>query len=306
MKVAIVTGASGFVGKAVVKELLKKGIEVFSIIHKKKCVPVELKGSHIVVCDMKNYEKFPDLINIDSPDVFYHFAWEGSAGVFRSNEKVQLANVQGTCDAVLAATKMGCKKFVFASSIMEYEVDAEVKAMRNPGINSIYSTAKIAADYMARILSSKSKLGYISALISNIYGPGEKSPRLINNSIRKLLNGEHLSLTPGNQLYDFIYITDAAKMFTVIGEKGVDGSIYYIGNRKARPLKLFLEELRDVVSPEVSLGFGELPFNGISLTYKEFNTELLYQHTGVEPLVSFTEGISRTRDWIIQESGKYE
>lgn len=304
MNVAVVTGASGFVGKAVVKELLKQGTEVYSIIHKKTCIPAELEGSHIVVCDLSDYDKLPALIKTNFADVFFHFAWEGAAGVLRGNEKIQLANVQGTCDAVLAATEVGCKKFIFASSIMEYEVDAEIKSMRNPGINSIYSTAKITADYMARILSSKSNLGYISALISNIYGPGEKSPRLINSCIRKLLNGEHLSLTSGNQLYDFIYITDATRMFTMIGDKGIEGSIYYIGNRKARPLRSFLEELRDVVSPKASLGFGEVPFNGISLTYKEFDTELLYRHTGIEPKISFTEGITRTRDWIIKESGE--
>ena len=304
MNVAVVTGASGFVGKAVVKELLKQGVEVYSIIHKKTCIPAELEGSHLVVCGLRDYDKLPALIKTNLVDVFFHFAWEGTAGVLRGNEKIQLANVQGTCDAVFAAIEVGCKKFVFASSIMEYEVDAEIKTMRNPGINSIYSTAKITADYMARILSSKSNLGYISALISNIYGPGEKSPRLINSCIRKLLNGEHLSLTFGNQLYDFIYITDAARMFTMIGDKGKEGCIYYIGNRKARPLRSFLEELRDIVSPQASLGFGEVPFNGISLTYKEFDTELLYRHTGIEPRISFTEGITRTRDWIIKESGE--
>lgn len=306
MKVAVVTGASGFVGRAVVSELLQQEVEVFSIVHSETLVPSELIGSHIIACDMRNYDTLPNRIKEYSPDVYFHFAWEGSAGLLRGNEKVQLANVQGTCNAVLAAVAMGCKKFVFASSIMEYEVDKEIKSMGNPGVNSIYSVAKISADYMARILSSNLGIDYISSLISNIYGPGENSPRLINCCIRKLLKGEHVSLTSGTQLYDFIYITDAAKMFTAIGYNGVAGSIYYIGNRKVRPLRSFLEELRDVISPDARLGFGELPFSGVSLTYNEFDKELLYQHTGIEPQVSFLEGIVKTRDWIVRDNRNYE
>ena len=301
MKRAVITGASGFLGRALVKELVRQGISVCSVVHRYPDALGELVGSLVVECELSNYNSITEIISDFKADVFYHLAWSGSAGPYRGEENIQIQNVKGTCDAVRLAAKAGCKKFIFASSVMEYEVDIAIKSMRIPGINSIYSTAKIAADYMARIISGTVGIDYISALISNVYGPGEISPRLINSSIRTLLRGKHLSLSAGLQLYDFIYITDAAKMFAAIGKDGKAGKIYYIGNREVKPLRSFMEELRDIVSPDTDLGFGDIPFSGISLTYEEFDKNQLYQDTGFIPKVSFSEGIQRTKQWLEKE-----
>ena len=298
MKSAIVTGANGFVGKAVVEALRAKGVEVFTVSHSAQ-LPLD---DHSIICDMANYNELPALFDHITPEVFYHFAWQGTSGKVRCDEKIQLKNVEGTCAAVRAASRIGCKRFVFASSIMEYEVDSTVKAQKNPNISDIYSTAKLTADYMARIIAADLKVEYISSLISNIYGPGEKSVRLINSCIKKLVNGELVSLSPCNQLYDFIYISDAANMFAALGDKGVPGKIYYIGNATVKPLKEFMTEMRDVVAPEMELGFGELPFNGVSLTYDEFDKRSIYEDTGIEPLVSFSEGIRLTKEYIMKET----
>ena len=89
---------------------------------------------------------------------------------------------------------------------MEYEIEAVMKTESTPGINTLYCSAKTAADYMAKTLAGSLGIDYIRAVISNIYGPGERSPRLINISIRKLLRGEHCAFSAGEQIYDFIYI----------------------------------------------------------------------------------------------------
>ena len=187
---------------------------------------------------------------------------------------------------------------------MQYEAETELRRARSPGPSAIYSVAKNTADQMGRILAEENEIEYVSALISNIYGPGERSPRLVNSSIRKLLDGEHMAFTAGEQLYDFIYITDAAKMFCALGDEGRPGQVYYIGNRHPRPLKYFLTELRDAVRPNAPLGLGEIPFNRKGLTYHEFDTEAFYREIGFAPVISFHEGICRTRDWIVSEREK--
>ena len=301
MKKAIVTGANGFVGTAVCSELSQSGVEVIAVIRNEEediSAISELKGIRIVYADLSDFARLGDIIKDRDIDVLYHFAWIGSAGPMRGDIDVQMSNVKYTCDTVRACADICCKRFVFASSIMEYEIESLMATDATPNINTLYCSAKIAADYMARTLAGSFEIDYIRAVISNIYGPGEKSPRLVNTSLRKMISGEHCAFSEGNQLYDFIYISDAAKSFKSIGERGVANRTYYIGSQEPRPLKEFLLEMRDCVDPNIQIGIGEIHFNGVSLSYKEFDINAIKHDTGFVPQVSFKEGICKTIAWI--------
>lgn len=305
MKKAIVTGANGFVGTALCNELSSQGVKVIAVVRNED-ENIEgisnISNISIVYCDLSNFKNLAELIKDRNIDVFYHLAWIGTAGLLRADIDVQLNNVRYTCDTVKACADIGCKRFVFASSIMEYEVSATMDKEDTPNINTLYCSAKVAANYMARTVAGSVGVDYIRAVISNIYGPGETSPRLINTSIRKLLNGEHCAFSAGEQMYDFIYLDDAVKEFVAIGEKGKANKTYYIGSQNPRPLKEFLCELRDVVAPDVEIGLGEFPFNGVSLSYEEFDIYAVENDTGFVPNVSFADGIKNTMGWI-KENG---
>lgn len=301
MKKAVITGANGFIGTALCRELTAQGTEVIAVIRDEKediSDIADLPGLQIVYCNLPDFINLKDYIEDRDIEVLYHLAWVGSAGELRGNSDVQVKNIQYTCDTVKACVEMGCKKFVFACSIMEYEIEAVMATDEVPSINTLYSSAKVAADYMARAIAGTLGVSYIRAVISNIYGPGEKSPRLINSSLRKLLSGEHCAFSAGEQMYDFIYITDAAKTFIAIGENGISNRTYYIGSQNPRPLKEFLLEMRDQVDSSIELGLGELTFNGVSLSYHEFDIQAVKNDTGFVPVVSFAEGIQKTIKWI--------
>lgn len=298
---AIVTGANGFLGKAVVQELASHNIGVYAIVRRESRHVDELQkmpGVCVKYCDMNEYSSLVDKISDKDVDIFYHFAWTGTSGNLRENDKVQLQNIAASCDAVRVSKLLGCSRFIFAASVMQYEIAALEQTNKVVPCSSIYCTAKITADFMCRALADSLGIWYISAVISNVYGPGEISERLINTSIRKLLSGVPTSFSSGEQLYDFIYIDDAARMFAAIGEPPARRKKYYIGNQSPRQLRDFLLEMRDVVAPEAELGLDGLPFGGISLTYREFNTSAIYEDTACTPEVSFAEGIRRTAAWI--------
>ena len=120
----------------------------------------------------------------------------------------------------------------------------------------------------------------------------------MNTTIRKLQNGDYCTFSPGEQLYDFIYVNDAARAFYELGENALPGRSYYVGSGEIRQLRYYLETIRDVVAPGTEIGLGAIPFDGVSLTYKELDTDALRKDTGFVPAVGFEEGIRRTDLWI--------
>lgn len=299
---AIVTGATGFVGRWLIKELVSQGVKVIAVVRSEQSDVTSLQqldNVRIVVCALHEINTLPSIVLDHDIDVFFHFAWAGTSGMDRADIKLQLNNVQAACDAVKAASEIGCKKFVNAGSIMEYEAMQYIPADgTTPALGNIYSTAKQTADFMAKTLAVNLKLQYITSIISNIYGPGEKSARFINSTIRKFLNKERTLFTHGQQLYDFIYASDAARAFYHIGESGKPYTSYYIGNSTPQPLKNFIIGIRDVINKDIELTFGEIPFQGALLKYNEFNTNKLFTEFVFEPEVSFKQGIEKTVQWI--------
>ena len=174
-----------------------------------------------------------------------------------------------------------------------------------PSGGYIYGAGKLAAHLMAETVAYQNKIAFIPLIITNIYGIGEKSARLICSSIQKLLKGEHCSFTAGNQTYDFIYISDAINAIVEIGEKGNAFTRYYIGSGKPRALREFLIQMRNIVGPETKIGIGDLPFRGANVDYNQFDMQKVEKDTGYVPEVSFEEGIRMTLKWMKSRGGGY-
>lgn len=301
---AVVTGANGFIGAALCRELSVQGKKVIAVVNESDSHIKDISNVRIIHCDLSDYRNLPELIGkTEKVDVFYHFAWAGTSGALRGDVDVQLANVKASCEAVEACETIGCRRFVFAGSVMEYEIASYMQTEKIPARNTLYCTAKLSADYMARTVANSCGIEYIRAIISNAYGPGEYSERLINTSIRKMLKGEYCVFSAGEQLYDFIYIDDAVRAFIEIGKQGINNRTYYIGNSSPRKLKDFLYQLRDSINPDLAIGIGEIPFSGVSLSYTEFDTDSLKNDTGFVPKVDFATGIHKTVDWIRRHEG---
>lgn len=307
MKRAIVTGASGFIGSHLVQELVDHDYEVLAVVHteqgaEKLRVPGEANVCP-VVCDIPDFENLYKAAS-GTYDVFFHMAWTGVSGPQNRDASLQMRNVEGAIKAMDAAKEMKCKRFVGAGSIHEIECMKEMESSEAvSNYANFYKTSKLAAHYYCKLKASQYGIDFLWPRLTNTYGAGELSGRLISSVIQQLLRGESPALTEGTQLYNFVYITDAAAAYRLIGEKGNAFQEYVLGSNEVRPLKDYLMKVGEIVNPHVELGFGKHSFNGTYLTEDELISEELFDGIGFSPAVAFDEGIKMTADWL-RKQGK--
>ena len=295
MNKAIITGATGMIGVALINLLLKEDYEIIAIIRpnskKLKNIPKNDKIS-IIECDLSDLKlltgKFADC------DLFFHFGWVGTTGNSRDNTYLQLKNIEYTLDAVHLAKNSGCTTFVGAGSQAEYGLTDKKLSPYTP-TNPVtgYGIAKLAAGKLSRLLANQLDIKHCWGRILSVYGPGDNNS-MIMACINSIMNNEPFDTTKGDQLWDYLFSEDCAKAFLLIAEKGKNGAVYTVGSGNAIPLKNYVETIRDIINPNFKIGFGNIDYYPNQVMYLCADISDLTTDTGFKPNISFEEGIKRT------------
>lgn len=300
MNKVIITGADGFVGSYTVKYFLSQGKHVLAIDVAPSPRRLENhENLQYIQCDISDVDYMVKYIPTNEYDTFIHFAWAGSAGNDRVNYNLQMQNALNTVECMKAAKQLGCNRFVCAGSIMEYEVEAAVHSQGSkPSMGYIYGMGKQIAHSLCKSVAAEIGIDLLWAMITNAYGAGELSPRFVNTTLRKIINREPLQFTSATQNYDFVYVSDVARAFYLIADRGVPFCEYMIGSGNARPLKEFIWEMVKSCHSESKPIFGDIPFTGTNLPLSVFSIEDIRRDCGFEPEVSFAHGSRITMDWL--------
>ncbi len=298
---AIITGATGMIGIALIKKCITEGIEVYAVCRKNSTkisrIPVH-PLVHIVECNLEQLCKLDKEV-ITGGDMFFHLGWDSTIGDGRNNMSLQLKNVQYTLDAVALAHKLGCNVFIGAGSQAEYgRVEGCLNATVPTFPENGYGMAKLCAGQMSRVECAKLGIRHIWTRILSIYGPYDSEKTMISTVVGKLLNGEKPSLTACEQQWDYLYCEDAAKALLLLAQRGLDGKVYCIGSGKVKKLYDYVQVIREKINPVAEIGIGEIPYSDKQVMYLCADIEDLKKDTGFEPETEFESGIEQTIQWM--------
>ena len=199
MKKVIVTGANGFVGRYLLREILKQGYEIWSVIRNtdEKFSCINQLNTNIVYCDLKDIDKLDEIIEERNFDCFYHLAWAGSFSDGRKNYELLLNNAKACADAA-NASKLGCKRFVGAGSVTELMYGDYLRQDGSkPEMITCYAIGKIAAEYITKCVCVERCIDFLWAYISNFYGKEDPTKIFINFLINNYSSGNVPTLTDG-------------------------------------------------------------------------------------------------------------
>lgn len=297
IKSALVTGPTGAVGTALCRELANNGIRVYAVCRpaskRIRQIPVH-ENIKVIECDVSELTRLKELLE-GEVDAFFHLAWAHTIGAGRNDMPAQIDNIRYTIDALRAASSLGCKVFIGAGSQAEYgRVEGALRSNTPCAPENGYGIAKLAAGNMSRIEALRLGIDHIWVRILSVYGPCDGEATMISSVIGKLLRGERPALTEGRQKWDYLFSEDAASAMLAMARRGVNQKTYVLGGGHSKPLREYIETIRDTVDPTLPLGFGEIAYAPNQVMHLEADLTELCEDTGFEPRVSFADGIRKT------------
>lgn len=302
IKTAVITGPTGAVGEALCRLLLSKGVSIYAICRpdssRKQFLP---RNDNLVAvdCDISELRLLPDKMNGEKADAFFHLAWKGNDGDNRNNMRLQTDNIKYTLDACHAAKQLECYVFVGTGSQAEYGRVSTPLGPNTPCFpENGYGMAKLCAGQMSRVECQQLDIAHIWTRILSVYGPFEQPSSMTISTIMKLLNGEIPAMTTGEQLWDYLYADDAADALYRIANSGRDGAVYTLGSGKSRPLREYIDILRDTVDPSAQIAYGTRPYAKKQIMHLEADISSLTNDTGFIPETDYQDGIRRTVEWV--------
>ena len=305
MKSAMIYGASGFIGKHLVKGLSKLGIDVISVVPEDtdEFIVDELDkySTHIIICSLNKVAT--ELANkvCQNIDITYFLAWDGLSKDGLNDYQRQINNVTYMLNLMKESVKLGARKFIGSGSITQQELYREEGRTYLTDKHKYYRVAQQACEDMGNALAKELGISFIWPKLTNVYGVGEDSPRLINTMIRTLLKNENYPTSPGEQLYDFIYIDDAVNIYIELAKNHQLSNPVIIGSGKPQKLKDYLKIVEQEVAGTGKTEFGKFDYTGMYYLDRELNATRLLKEIDYEIKNDFKSGVDKTISWIRNE-----
>jgi UDP-glucose 4-epimerase len=298
----ILTGATGFIGSAVLTALAQRGGRTVVLL-RPESNRRRLESLHSFETEVYTRLNDPALVGqlrARQPAVLIHCAWRGVAGKERNFAYQITDNLPLTLESVKLAAASGCRQWIGLGSQAEYGNLNRVIAETAPTLpTTIYGKAKLAAGGAALALAQASGLHGAWLRVFSTYGPGDSPHWFIPYMIREFLQGRRPQLTRCEQLWDYLHVQDAARAILSVTDGCTDG-VFNLGSGITVPLKHVVEIIRCELGTLTQPEFGVVPYPPDQVMHLQADITKLTTATGWRPRVSLEEGLRETVNWYLK------
>ncbi|MCO0599084.1 NAD-dependent epimerase/dehydratase family protein [Peribacillus butanolivorans] len=304
----IVTGGAGFIGSHLVKRLIQENHDVYVIdcLHpyyspqrkKKQLENVASFGSfHFFQKDLLDREEMVTIFKQISPHVVVHLAaLPGVAYSIEEPLKYVDYDIKATINVLEASGKAGVSKIVFASSSSVYgnQSGPFKEEMANGKVISPYAASKYSAESYCHVYEYLYGFQVNILRFFTVYGPWGRPDMAIGSFIKKLMNGEGITLFGDGRARDFTYIDDIVNGIYLSINQLMKSEVINIGSGRPILMDTLLAELKRHF-PDMKINKEASRVGDVVNTWADISKAK--QLLGFEPKVDFIKGLSETVKW---------
>lgn len=256
------TGATGFVGRQILRNLLDRGCSVRVLVRDpSRLQDIWARGALEVVQTPDLFAEIPGRLEelLEGSETLVHAAWHVKPGHYTS--PLNLACLTGTLNLAQAFAAVGGKRFVGVGTSVEYDPSAGLMTTDTRlAPNTLYGACKASAFEVLRYFLGAEGVSFAWCRIFNLYGEGADELGLVSYIRRQLEAGQEVLLTRGDQVRDFLDVKDAAGMIADVTLGQQQGAVN-ICSGEAVTVRQLAERIADEYGRRELLRFGARPEN---------------------------------------------
>lgn len=256
----LVTGGTGFIGYHILKELINKKFNLYSLSTKKPDKKRRLKNVKYIICDLRNKKNLKKKISLN----FKYIINLGGYVDHKNKSKTWNSHYNGCKNLINLFKNKELKNFIQIGSSLEYgnskTPNKEYYYCRPRGN---YGLAKYKASNYVQFVGNKCKIPYTILRLYQIYGPHQTINRLVPITIHSCLKNKSFSCSDGKQYRDFLYVKDFTRLVSLILNKKASNEIYNVGSGKPLRIRNVIEVIRS------KIGKGKPEFGKIKMRKDE-------------------------------------
>ncbi|MCS6910309.1 MAG: NAD-dependent epimerase/dehydratase family protein [Anaerolineales bacterium] len=227
---ALVTGGTGFLGSALIRELLARGYAVTALVRTFERAQRLPRGVRAIPADITRPDSFRHALR--GVDVVFHLAAVTGVGIKpKDRPRVQRINVEGTRHVLGLAAAEGVRCIVHVSTVAVYgdthgQCVSEAYRPNEPAFQSEAQRTKHIAHFEIAEPMQRSGAPLIIACPGTLYGPGELAP--FHRLLRLQARGRLLLMLGPDNARSWTHVEDAARGLRLLAEAGRTGETYHL------------------------------------------------------------------------------
>ena len=304
----LVTGGAGFIGSEFIRQCVRNGQNI--VLADKLTYAADLKRLEEIEKDITFYHtdinnrEFMDYIfTKENPEIVVHWAAESHVdrSIMDASPFIE-ANVKGTQTLLDICRSYDIKKFINISTDEVYgDLGEEGQFFETSHLspNSPYSVSKTSADMMGRAYYRTYGLPVITLRPSNNYGPWQYPEKLVPVVILKALDNKSVPVYgKGENVREWLYVSDCAGAVLQIIEKGNNGEIYNIGSGEERKNIDTVKSILNILGKSEDLIEFVKDRPGHDFRYS-LNADKVKREISWKAKIKFEEGMEKTVKWYV-------